>query len=46
MADDLSVSKSSPAKRRQIRKVRRIGAHPNYEPEPNTLNDIAILFVC
>lgn len=45
MADDISVSRSSPGKRRQIRNVRKIATHPRYEIKPNTLNDIAILFV-
>lgn len=45
MADDLSILKTSPETRRQFRRVRRLVTHQNYEPEPNTHNDIAIIFV-
>lgn len=44
MGDDLSISKHHSGDRRQLRDVKRIFAHPNYEPV-RIRNDIAVLVV-
>lgn len=45
MGDDLSISRTSASPRRQIRKIRKIVAHPDYSPM-NLKHDIAMIFVC
>lgn len=45
MGDDLSISKSTSSPHRQVRKVRKIVAHPYYDPKLLS-NDIAMIFVC
>lgn len=44
MGDDLSISRISSGSKRQIRKIRKIVAHPNYSPM-NLKHDIAMVFV-